>query len=38
MGKELELFSPFEVDPATGQPLEAAAAAATSPAPQAVQS
>jgi alkanesulfonate monooxygenase SsuD/methylene tetrahydromethanopterin reductase-like flavin-dependent oxidoreductase (luciferase family) len=38
MGKELELFSPFEVDPATGQPLDAATAAATSPVPQAVQS
>ena len=22
MGKELELFSPFEVDPATGRPVE----------------
>jgi len=27
MGKELELFSPFEVDPATGKPLTAAAGA-----------
>jgi hypothetical protein len=27
MGKELELFGPFEVDPATGQPYEAAAPA-----------
>jgi hypothetical protein len=27
MGKELELFGPFEVDPATGQPCEAAAPA-----------
>jgi hypothetical protein len=38
MGKELELFSPFEVDPATGQPLEATTVAAASPVPQAVQS
>ena len=27
MGKELELFSPYEVDPATGQPVEEPAAA-----------
>jgi hypothetical protein len=27
MGKELELFSPFEVDPATGKPLTSAAGA-----------
>jgi alkanesulfonate monooxygenase SsuD/methylene tetrahydromethanopterin reductase-like flavin-dependent oxidoreductase (luciferase family) len=38
MGKELELFSPFEVDPATGQPTEAATAVATSPTSHAVQS
>ena len=38
MGKELELFSPFEVDPATGQPLEGATAVAASLAPHAVQS
>jgi hypothetical protein len=25
MAKELELYSPFEVNPATGQPVEAAA-------------
>ena len=28
MAKELELYSPFEVDPATNQPVEAAAAPA----------
>ena len=27
MGKELELFSPFEVDPSTGQKVEASVAA-----------
>jgi hypothetical protein len=36
MGKELDLLSPFEVDPATGKPAEAgmesAAEAATAPA------
>jgi hypothetical protein len=32
MGQALELFSPFEVDPATGQPIEAAASAPLSPA------